>query len=320
MPPQHGITDSNRRRFYGNINMQLNSMRLLLSPDHIATQMREPSCSAETGDRTSDLSSHSLHPIAQAQQHVGVSPRTPTPPPTDLPPPRMLRRRGAVASVPFRPTDTRRHGVILDEPLGASLEEDLPSYAPIPYTPFRRVTDDGTLSAPIDTRTLRSREARQRELRELQRQWNVRRRTHPTASSELPRTERTRYRPLVSEAFDLPPPYAPSDPYPLYSAEPRRPSLVSKILLYPFVPEGKLLDRAAMKTDQWAALVRCNVKTGVKVVGNKAKAVPKRLEEQRAKRKIIWLEQRGMVEVNRAAGSVRCNAYAHVCTRHANVT
>jgi len=319
MPPQHDITDSNRRRFFGNINMQMNSTRLLLSSDHIATQIREPSCSVETVDRTSNLSAHPLRPTARApQQQVGVPPRTPTPPPTDLPPPRLLRRRGAVATLPFRPTDTRRHGVILDEPLGPSLEEDLPNYTPIPYTPFRRVTDDGTLSAPIDARTLRNREARQRELRELQRQWNVRRRTHPTASSELPRTERTRYRPLVSEAFDLPPPYAPNDPYPLYNAQPRRPSLVSKILLLPFVPEGKLLDRAAMKTDQWAEVVRSNVKTGVRVVGNKAKAVPKCIERQRVNRKIRWLESRGMIEVDREAGSVRCSALAHVCTRHTN--
>ncbi|KAF3039487.1 hypothetical protein E8E12_001877 [Didymella heteroderae] len=212
----------------------------------------------------------------------------------------MLRRRGAGASTLFRPTDTRRYGMILDEPLDPSLEEDLPSYAPNPYTPFRHVIDDGTLSGPIDACTLRSRGARQRELRELQRQWNVRRRTHPTASTELPRTECTRYRPLVSEAFDLPPPYAQSDPYPLYKAEAQRPSLVSRMLLCPFVPEGKLLERAATRTDQWAASVKCNVRTSVVEVGRKAKALPKQIEEQRAKRKVKWLEERGVIEVDGA--------------------
>lgn len=306
---EHDINDHHHRRFYGNIDMQLNSTRLLLSPDHIATQIREPSCSAETED--TDLSARS---IAEA------SPRTPTPPPADLPPPRILRRRADTVSIPFQPTDTRRHGVILDEPLGPSLDEDLPSYAPLPSIPFRRVTDSGTLSAPIDARTLRSRSARQRELRELQRQWTVRRRTHPTAPSELPRTERTRYRARVSEAFDLPPPYASADPYPLYTAEPRRPSLVARILLFPFVPEVRLLERAAKRTDQWAALVKGNVKTGVREVGRKAKAVPRRFEEKRAERKIRWLEERGRVDVFReredlsgeplGEGGARCSRFA----------
>lgn len=198
--------------------------------------------------------------------------------------------------------------------------EDLPTYSPMPYTPFRRVTGDSTASEPIDARTLRSRESRQRELRELQRQWNIRRRTHPTASSELARTERTRYRPLVSEAFDLPPPYAHLDPYPLFKPADRRPSLVSRVLLYPFVPEGELLDQAAFRTDRWAAKVRSEVAMGVKEVGKKARAVPGKIEDKRAKRKIRWLEERGLLEVQRererrreteAVGEhVRCSAYA----------
>ncbi|KAJ4379655.1 hypothetical protein N0V86_004837 [Didymella sp. IMI 355093] len=263
--------------------------------------MREPSCSAEAEDRALGPSAHPTAPALQETTYA--TSRTPTPSPTDVPPPHLLRRRGAVASIPFRPNDTRRHGMVLanpsDDTPSPPMEEDLPTYTPMPYTPFRRVTHDGTLSPPIDARTLRSREARQRELRELQRQWNVRRRTHPTASSELPHTERTRYRPLVSEAFDLPPPYAPSDPYPLFHPGPRRPSLVSRVLLYPFVPEGKMLDRAATKTDQWAAMVKCNVKTGVKEVGKKAKAVPKHVEEQRARRKIR--EYPGVYHINGAA-------------------
>lgn len=80
------------------------------------------------------------------------------------------------------------------------------------------------------------------------------------------------------------------------------------------------MDRAAMKTDQWAAVVKSNVKTGVKVVGDKAKAVPECIERQRVNRKLRWLESRGMIEVDREAGSLRSSALAHACNRHTNVT
>lgn len=217
----------------------------------------------------------------------------------------MRRRRADTVPLPFQPTDTRRHGVILDEPLGPSLDEALPSYASIPATPFRRVTDTDILSA------------RQRELRGLQRQSNTRRRTHPSAPSELPRTQRPRYRAVDSDAFDLPPPYASTDPYPMYATGRQRRSLAARILLFPFVPEGMGLERAAERTDRWASLVKGGVKTGVREVGRKAKAVPRRFEERRAERKIRWLEARGRIgvfpESEDLRGGARGSLFASAC-------
>lgn len=178
--------------------------------------------------------------------------------------------------------------MILAEPPVPESNEALPPYTPIPYTPFRRVTHDGTLSGPIDARTLRSQEARNRELRSLQRQWTVRRRSYPGTATPQPQTERTRYRPLVSEAFDLPPPYAPADPYPLFGPEPRRASRVARVLLCPFVPGGPMLERAAGRTDRWAKQVRWRVRTGVREVGCKARAVPGRIGGERGRRKMGW--------------------------------
>jgi hypothetical protein len=100
----------------------------------------------------------------------------------------------------------------------------------------------------------------------------------------------------VSEAYDLPPPYAPRDPYPLFKPKERKPSIWSRAVLYPFVPEGELLNKAAFATDRLASKVAFGVKKGVEEVGKKAKAVPRQIECKRAKRKIRWLEGRGYVD------------------------
>ena len=191
--------------------------------------------------------------------------------------------------------------------------DDLPSYSAVACAPSRRLTDDGTLYEPLDARTLGGRQSRQRELRELQRQWHVRRRSHPTFE-----TERTRFRAQVSEAYNLPPPYAARDPYPVFKAEEeeeRRPSLWARVVLYPFVPEGELLEKAACATDRVAARVAFGVKKGVEEVGKKARAVPGRIENKRAERKIKWLEGRGYVDVGheRETERVQCGAFAGAC-------
>ncbi|KAJ4337040.1 hypothetical protein N0V95_008456, partial [Ascochyta clinopodiicola] len=130
-----------------------------------------------------------------------------------------------------------------NEPL--ALDSEIPpTYTSSPSPLSRRVTD----SAPSDAYLHhQDRASRQLELRELQRQWTVRRRTHPQHP-----TERTFFRPPVSEAYDLPPPYAPQDPYPLFKPEEPRPSVWARAVLYPFVPEGKMLDKAAFATDRLA--------------------------------------------------------------------
>ncbi|KAF2631037.1 hypothetical protein BU25DRAFT_488487 [Macroventuria anomochaeta] len=305
-PERHETNDNNRRRFYGNINMQLNSSRLPLNPDHIATQMREQSSSDE---ELTPAPPQPLRRTARVVRRPLSMTRSSTPPPTGtLPSRRAFYRRGATATTPLEPDDTRRHGMILEdtEDRVTTHPDTLPSYSPVPYTPFRRVTDDGTLSEPLDARTVRNRQSRQRELRELQRQWNVRRRTHPTCE-----TERTQFRALVSEAYDLPPPYAPRDPYPLFKTKERKPSIWSRVVLYPFVPEGELLNKAAFATDRMAAKVAFGVKQGVEEVGKKAMAVPRRIESKRAERKIKWLENRGYVDTNREREDYhQCSAYA----------
>lgn len=230
---------------------------------HIASQMR---CRARPLDE--------LGPGATAEIQTGP-----------------LRRAGQAVRRPARgesAVDTRRHGMILED-VGAEMSADrLPAYTAYPHALLRRVTADSAGSAQCERAT--DREARQVELRELQRQWHVRRRTHPGCG-----TERTVFRPLVSEVFDLPPPYAARDPYPVFQAE-RKPSRWARVVLYPFVPEGELLNKAAFATDRLAKTVVGGVRKGVEEVGKKAKAVPRQIESTRAKRKIRWLEGRGYVE------------------------
>ncbi|KAF1927886.1 uncharacterized protein M421DRAFT_5561 [Didymella exigua CBS 183.55] len=273
-PEQHNVNNDNRRRFNGNMATQSNSSRLLLSSNHIATQMREPLCPYEPEDTTQR---------APARWHMGVSgsPRPPTPPPTHLPP---LRRRSAPPT-PFPPTDTRRHGMMLAPPLDT--DEDLPSYSA--------------------------------------RDMALRRHTHPMAASEL------RLEPpcdgLVAAAADPPPAYAAADPCLFPGAAGRRPSRVARALLCPFVPAGGLLEGAAGWADRWAA-----------GVWGRARDVPRRIEDKRARRKVRWLEERGWggdgsgreqaagrvrcsedagrVRCSEDAGRVRCSEDAGVCYEH----
>ena len=94
----------------------------------------------------------------------------------------------------------------------------------------------------------------------------------------------------------MPPPYAPHDPYSLFKPEERKPSIWSRVVLYPFVPEGELLNKAAFATDRLAKNVAISMKKGVEKASKKAKDVPKQIESKRARRKIRWLEGRGYVD------------------------
>ena len=287
------------------MDMPLNSSRLPLDPDHIATQMREQQHIADESTPSPPIPHENCRPLRRSARAAGrpsFITRTPTPPPI-----RGFERRGAVFELePYIPADTRRHGMILENTRrngvvlsnpeeSSTLQADaLPPYTDVPCNPFRRMTDDGRLESElVDTDLIRDRQSRQMELRELQRQWNVRRRTHPVCP-----TERTQYRALVSEAYDLPPPYASRDPYPLFKPEERKPSIWSRVVLYPFVPEGEMLNKAAFATDRLASKVAFGVKKGVEEVGKKAKAVPRQIECKRAKRKIKWLEGRGYIDVD----------------------
>ena len=283
------------RRIYGNIDMQLNSSRLPLNPDHIATQIREqPRSAAERAPIPPPVSFESRIPrrSARATSRPLFTPRTHTPPPI-----RSFHRRGGMSDV-YIPEDTRRHGMILAEPeesIPQHPPESLPSYTPLPCSPFRRVTDDGRLeSSPVDPVSIRARQSRQTELRQLQRQWNIRRHTHPVDA-----TEPTHYRAQVAETYDLPPPYACRDPYPLFKPKERKASIWSRVALYPFVPQGPLYDKATFATDRLASKVAFGVKKGVENAGKKAKASRKQMECKRAQRKITWLEGRGYVDLDR---------------------
>ncbi|KZM25956.1 hypothetical protein ST47_g2954 [Ascochyta rabiei] len=245
-----------------------------------------------------------LRRSARATQRLPPTTRTPTPPPLWTPTPRRnFHRRGAIDGSASYPDDTRRHGMILEgqnEPLALE-PEALPAYTPTPSTLYRRVTTDGALPPPDPWLHGHGRASRQLELRELQRQWTIRRPSHPLCP-----TERTLFRPPVSEAYDLPPPYAPRDPYPLFKPAEKRPSMWARVVLYPFVPEGEMLDKAALATDRLAKTVVGGVRKGVGEVGKKAKAVPRQIESTRAKRKIGWLGGRGYVD----RGVSECGAYA----------
>lgn len=186
----------------------------------------------------------------------------------------------------------------------ASDSDPLPSYTPFPSSLFRHVTSDGTYVPEDNASDRRDSQSSQTELRELQRQWHARRRSHPICP-----TERTVFRSLVSEAFDLPPPYAPGDPYPLFKSPERKPSIWSRAVLYPFVPEGDMLNKAAFATDRLAKNVVVGVKKGVEGVGKKAKAVPKQIESTRAKRKMRWLGDRGFVDSPSPSQRLECGMY-----------
>jgi hypothetical protein len=72
--------------------------------------------------------------------------------------------------------------------------------------------------------------------------------------------------------------------------------------LYPFIPETVLLDKAAYATAMGVEKVAYKMKKGVVSAGVRVMAVPGRIERGRAKRKIKWLEGRGLVEVAREGG------------------
>lgn len=244
----------------------MNSSRLLLTPEHIATQLREES-------------------IEDLNQSTSPQPRNATPTPRDLPTPtRLFHRRSTEAH------DTRRHGIYLTSspleahnnnnnnnlptflaattPTNRPLNEQLPSYTPLPSLPSRRLTAPPSLPLPPIAA-----QSRQRELRALQHQWRTHRRhrsSHPSA------TEPTRFRAPISHTHDLPPPYAEEDPYPLFlapSSPPsqdgsvsgeRKPPLWARVVMYPFVPEGEMLDRAASGADRVVGMVKDKVVKGVK--------------------------------------------------------
>ncbi|KAF1362849.1 hypothetical protein EJ07DRAFT_174412 [Lizonia empirigonia] len=264
-----------------NLHMPRGSRRaaVTVNPEHIASQMLYR---ARPLDELLPATAAAAAAAAEIQtgplRRAGRDMRRPA---------RGVERGGGESAV-----DTRRHEMVLEN-VGAETSADrLPAYTAYPSALLRWVTADSAGSAQCEPATeRRDREARQVELRELQRQWNVRRRTDPVCA-----TERTVFRPLVSEVFDLPPPYAARDPYPLFKAVERKPSLWARVVLYPFVPEGELLNKAASATDRLAKTVVGGVKKGVEEVGKKAKAVPRQIESTRAKRKIRWLEGRGYVE------------------------
>ncbi|KAF9694485.1 hypothetical protein EKO04_007462 [Ascochyta lentis] len=246
-----------------------------------------------------------LRRSARATRRLSPTTRTPTPPPLWTPAPRRnFHRRGAIDGLSSYTNDTRRHGMILEDsenPITLEPNDDtLPAYSTTPSTLFRCVTTASTPALPNHEPT-----SRDQELRELQRQWTIRRRTQPFC----PPTERTAFRPPLSSAYDLPPPYAPRDPYPLFKPASKRPSIWARVVLYPFVPEGALLDKAAFATDRLAKTVVGGVKKGVEEVGRKAKAVPWQIESKRAKRKIRWLEGRGFVDRE----GVEWGVYAGAC-------
>ena len=291
------ISDNNQRGIYSSSNMPLDNSRLPLNPDHIATQMLEqPRVLDEPSEPARAVLVQPLRRTVRAARRPPSASFTSTPSPLRTPGPRRSAYRHGAMARPTIPDDTRRHGVVLED---SEDEEDLiisgpgtlPSYTPLPCMVSRRVTADNPRAIHTDPRmSHRDRQLRQLELRELQRQWNVRRRTHPIYLSE-----RTQSLSLLSEAYDLPPPYAPHDPCLLFKPEERKPSIWSRVVLYPFVPEGELLNKAAIATDRLAKNVAISMKKGVEEAGKKARAVPKQIESKRARRKIKWLEGRGYV-------------------------
>lgn len=267
---QDCILDSNERHETNDQDGSTpwSSSRLQLDSDHIVTQMIRPldeETQATPDDRpncsTADNPSTTTSSGVPVRYHL---PLRPSNPPCTTPPPTPCTHAGpSLQHLSFRRRNTapstdsaRRHGIVLSSPRPSSdtpcTSDPLPPYTP---PPLRRATT----SSPDPTTTYSSRLARQLELRELQHQWTLRRRSHP---SSPPSTERTHFRPEISQLHDLPPPYAPRDPYPLFKNE-RRPRVWSRAVLCPFVPEGEMRDRAALRTERWAG----RVVRGVKGVG-----------------------------------------------------
>lgn len=79
-------------------------------------------------------------------------------------------------------------------------------------------------------------------------------------------------------------------------------------MLYAFVPESELRDKAAFATDRLARSVAGGVKRGVQDVGRRAKGVPGKIERGRAERKIRWLQDRGYASTSEER--VTCGTYA----------
>ncbi|KAF3003593.1 hypothetical protein E8E13_006931 [Curvularia kusanoi] len=305
---RHGDDDS-RRRVHGNADMPLNRSRLTLSPDHIASAMRDMTFSNDPAASDLAASLAALHRARQAAQQTPSTSRSPSPEdPRDISAPlHIFQRRSTAPELSSNTDDTRRHGVVIqdalplhpppspsppphdnpDDDLTSSASsissEPLPSYTPLPPRPTRRMTSPGT---PTPTPTLNhpsTHQSRQRELLSLRRQWVQ----HTRRSSSAPLTARTHYRAPIAQSHDLPPPYAPTDPYPLYASLPsphcppepssnsNKPSLWARAVLYPFVPEGVLLDKAAGVTERACAKVKFRVKKGVLAIGNAISTIRK---------------------------------------------
>ncbi len=287
---RHEIIVSNARPLHRNLSMPLNSLRLLPDSDHIVTQMAESprpifdSAIFDPGQAPCNRPPHH----STDNNGDGIAPESnPTPAhttlrrvrhvrrinpgefPSRIPIPARARdgvplhgsqRRGSASTL----NDTRRHGIIFTHRTMTDDTLDLPTYTPFPTVRMRTVISNGNrIAIPVETRTRTELHA---ELRELQRQWNQRRRSHPSSP-----TERTQFRPRAAVESDLPPPYAARDPYPLFKPEERRPSLISRAILYPFVPEGDLLNKAASATDrvvkELAKGMAKGMVKGVEVVG-----------------------------------------------------
>ncbi|OSS44942.1 hypothetical protein B5807_09325 [Epicoccum nigrum] len=326
--PERRQGEDARRRPHGAITMPLNSSRLL-SSDHTITQMRNVPCPNNTPQPVS------LESLAALSRTARAVLRTPTPDPRDIPAPlHIFQRRSTEPAASSRVGDTRRHGMIIQDaippqqPANTSLDvptsfptlflpdhDLLPSYTPLPNLGNRRMIDPSA-SPIVPAGVLSTCEvliSRQRELSSLRCQWTTHcRRCRKELHNPNASTEHTRFRSPVARSYDLPPPYAPVDPYPLYSdttdygelrrQRAKRSVFWARMALYPFIPETVLLDKAAYATAMGVEKVAYKMKKGVVSAGVRVMAVPGRIERGRAKRKIKWLEGRGLVEVAREGG------------------
>lgn len=186
----------------------------------------------------------------------------------------------------------------------------LPCYTPLPTLSVARMIDPSA-SPTVPPGVLGTCEvliSRQRELSSLRCQWTTHcRRCRKALHNPSARIEHTRFRSPVARTYDLPPPYAPVDPYPLFSdttdygelrrQRAKRSVFWARMVLYPFIPETVLLDKAAYATAMGVEKVAGGVKKGVVSAGVRVMAVPGRIERGRAKGKIKWLQGKGFVEV-----------------------
>ena len=194
----------------------------------------------------------------------------------------------------------------------------LPCYTTYPTVSVARMIDPAA-SPTVPAGILGTCEvliSRQRELSSLRCQWITHcRRCRKELHNPSARTEHTRFRSPVARTYDLPPPYAPVDPYPVFSdttdygelrrQRAKRSVFWARMVLYPFIPETVLRDKAAYATAMGVEKVAYGVKKRVVSAGARVMAVPKKIEKGRAKRKLKWLEGKGFVEVAREGETER---------------